>query len=150
MGITVDIDIHAPKEQVWAAISDIGQSATMISGIVAVDILHKPESGLVGLKWTETRVLFGKNASETMWITDCEEGVYYSTRAENHGAVYTSTLSLKEQHGLTRLTHSFSATSGSIPMKIIAWVMGFAMNRSMTKLLLADVNDIKSFVESRA
>lgn len=44
----------------------------MVSGIISLNILHQPEDGLVGLKWEETRKMFGKEASETMWITDYE------------------------------------------------------------------------------
>lgn len=150
MKISVEVDIFAPKGKVWDAITNIGQSADMISGIVALEILHQPEEGLIGLKWTETRKMFGKEATETMWITDSKDLMYYRTRAENHGAVYISELSVAEADNATRLSHSFSIASDSMVSKLLTSVMGVLMKRSMKKLLLRDVNDIKEFVESRA
>lgn len=42
-------------------------------------------SGLVGLKWRETRMLFGKEATAEKWITDAVENECYKTRAESDG-----------------------------------------------------------------
>ena len=148
MRVSVEVDIIAPKEKVWDAITNIGNSTEMISGIVALEILHQPTDGLIGLKWTETRKMFGKEASEIMWITDCEDLAYYSTRAESHGAVYISKLSIVEAGDATRLTLSFSTASDSMVAKFLASVMGVVMKRSMRKMLLNDVNDIKEFIES--
>ena len=57
----------------------------------------KPESGLVGLKWRETRTMFGKSATEVMWITDVVENESYDVRAESHGMVYLSRLSISQE-----------------------------------------------------
>jgi len=90
MNITVAVIINGPKRKVWAAITDIENSANMLSGIIDVKIIEKPPQGLVGLKWLETRKFFGKAASETMWITEAVTNEYFCTRAENGGAVYTT------------------------------------------------------------
>ncbi|MFT5259195.1 MAG: carbon monoxide dehydrogenase subunit G [Saprospiraceae bacterium] len=50
MKITVQIQIDKSKEAVWSAISDIENSAQMISGIIKLTVLEKPMEGLVGLK----------------------------------------------------------------------------------------------------
>jgi hypothetical protein len=42
----------------------------VISSILKITILNKPANDLVGLKWEETREMFGKEAMETIWITD--------------------------------------------------------------------------------
>ena len=85
MKINVDIVINGSNEKVWEVIADIEHSPEVISGIEQVEVLEKPADGLVGLKWKETRTMFGKTATEVMWITDVEEGTSYSTRAESHG-----------------------------------------------------------------
>ena len=148
MNLSVDIEINKPKEVVWSAITDIENCADMISGIIAVEILNQPTDGVVGLKWKETRLMFGKEATETMWITDAEENRYYCTRAESHGSIYITKLSLIESGDLTTLTMAFSAEAESFLVKIISACMSVFIKPSMKKLLQKDLEDIKAFVEA--
>lgn len=149
MKVSVDTEINSPKDKVWDVITDFENSPNVISGIIGLQVLEKPASGLVGFKWKETRKMFGKEAEEMMWITDCEEGQYYATRAENHGAIYRSMLSVEAMDGHnTKLTMSFEGDSDSMFVKIISAVMGFFMKKSMTKMLQDDLDDIKLYVEA--
>lgn len=147
MNITVGVEIDSPKSKVWAAIIDIDNCMDMISGIIDLKMLHKPEEGLIGLKWSETRKMFGKEASETMWITDCKDEDYYCTRAENSGAVYSTTMAVSEAGNKTLLTMSFSDSSDSIFIKMVSSIMGLFIKKSMVKMLEKDLADIKEFVE---
>ena len=147
MKISVEIEIDKPKDLVWYAITDIENWSNMITGIIDLKVLKKPEKGIVGLKWIETRKLFGKESSETMWITDSTEDEYYCTRAENQGAIYVTKMSVDEAAGKTLLNMSFSATSESIFIRFISSIMGFFIKKSMVKMLQKDLDDIKIFME---
>lgn len=147
MIITAQTTINKPKQAVWRAITDIDNCQSMISSILKINILHKPANGLVGLKWEETREMFGKEAMETMWITDAMENEYYSTRAENHGAVYISRLSLKDSGNSTLLTMSFSAIAQSTLAKVLSFLMRPLIKKSINKALIKDLEEIKVFVE---
>lgn len=147
MKINVDIEINSPKNKVWTAITDIKNCTNMISGIIDLEILHQPKEGIVDLKWTETRKIFGKVSSETMWITECQDEEYYCTRAENHGAIYTTKMSVSGVGSKTLLTMVFSGTSESIFVKLISSIMSFFLKKSMVKMLRKDLADIKNFVE---
>ena len=147
MKVSVDIEIEKPKEAVWAAITDIENCDNYISAIVDLKILNKPENGLVGLKWQETRLMFGKQASETMWITESVENEFYCTRAESHGSVYISRLSLSEAGNNTLLTMSFTGEAHTLLVKIVSACMGVFIKNSMKKALYKDLEDIKKYVE---
>ncbi|NKQ37948.1 MAG: hypothetical protein HF967_00440 [Methanosarcinales archaeon] len=147
MKVVVDIDIEKPKQIIWAAITDIENCSNMISSIIDLSILNQPEDGIVGLRWKETRLMFGKEASETMWITDSVVNEYYCTRAESHGSVYITKLSLSETESKTILKMSFTAEAQSMIVKIISACMGFFVNSSMKKALYKDLEDIKKYVE---
>jgi len=147
MKVSTSIDIAKPKEKVWKVITDIENAVGRISSIIDIDVLEKPESGFVGFKWKETRKMFGKEATEVMWVTDSVENEYYSTRAESHGSIYISRLSLTESDGITTLTMSFSGEAQSILAKILSTLMGFLIKGSMAKELQKDLVDIKKFVE---
>ena len=78
-----------------------------ISGINSIEIIQQPSDTMVGLKWKEGRTMFGKEAFETMWVTDAKDNEFYQTRAESHGAVYISRFDLSEENGQCTLTMSF-------------------------------------------
>ena len=97
MLIESQVEIQGSSSAVWNIISDIGNASEAISGIDEVEILEKPDEGLVGLKWRETLTLYEKTATEVMWITEAVENESYTARAESHGCLYFSTLSLAQK-----------------------------------------------------
>lgn len=142
--------INAPRAAVWNVITDIENAAETISGIEKVEILEKPSTGLVGLKWRETRTLFGKTATEVMWITDAEENSFYDTRAESHGAVYTTRISLADQGESTSIKMRFVGKPQTMAAKIMSALMGWMFRGAMQKALVQDLEDIRKAAEERA
>ena len=147
MQTQASIVITSNKEKVWQAIKDIENYQSMISAIMKINILNKPEEGLVGLKWEESREMFGKEAMETMWVTEAVENEYYCTRAENHGAVYLTRLSLQSQGDATKLTTTFTGEAETMVAKILSLLMGVFIKGSLKRALLKDLEDIKARVE---
>ena len=148
MKFEVNTQIHAPKEAVWKTISDIEHSVATVSAIQKIEVLERPEDGLVGFKWRETRAMFGKEVQETMWITDAAENDFYRTRAESHGAVYVSRLSVAEEAGTTTLTMSFTSEAQSLVARIMSVVMMPFFKGATIKALHQDLADIKAAVEA--
>jgi uncharacterized protein YndB with AHSA1/START domain len=147
MLVEVQVTIKGSRDAVWAAVTDIENAASFISGIDKMEILDQPANGLVGLKWRETRMLFGKPATADKWITEAAENSFYKTRAESDGFVFLSTLQMSESSGGITLTsihdsqpQTFMAKFMSIPMRL--FFKGVAK-----KALLQDLDDIKAAVE---
>ena len=147
MGVKSEISIAASPEQVWKVITDIERSAEFISGIDEVKILNQPNSGIVGLKWEETRTMFGRSASEVMWITEVKQNVSYSTRAEHPGLVYISNFTLENVNGGTKLIMSFDPTVSGLARRIFSAVSGFLFKGATKKMIAQDLEDIKKAVE---
>ena len=147
MKVTLDIHINGPKEAVWKVISNIENSVNTLEGIEKIEILNKPDKGIVGLKWIETRTLFGKTATETMWITEAEENSFYRTRAESHGAIYITELRISEQNDGSLLTMEFGSTLVSFGAKLMNVLFGFMFRNATKKALAKDLEDIKAAVE---
>jgi hypothetical protein len=148
MLVEAQVTINGSRAAVWAAITDIENASEIISGILNIEVLEKPANGLVGLKWRETRMLFGKPATVEKWITDAAENEFYKTRAEDSGFVFLSTMSISESsRGITLTSAHDSEPQGiaarlkSIPMVLFKGVV--------KKALLQDLNDIKSAVEQQ-
>ena len=150
MKIKVEVPIKGTNEDIWKVITDIENSPVNISGIEKVDIHNNPGDRLVGLKWTETRTLFGKTATETMWITEAEKNKYYKTRAESHGAVYTSFLQIFKKEDESYLGMEFNSEAQSFAAKLMAGVFGLMFKNATRKAPYKDLLDIKKVVESKS
>ncbi len=148
MKLSCTIPIKASREDIWKVITDIDNAAQRISGIEKVDVLEKPTSGIVGFKWTETRIMFGKEATETMWITEAEENAYYKTRAESHGAVYISEMRIEESDNGNTLTMAFEGQPQTFLAKLMGFIFSGMMKGSMKKVMMKDLEDIKKALES--
>ena len=147
MTVTVTEEINAPAAAVWNLVTDIDRWTDRISGIVSVEVVERPASGIVGLKWREKRILFGKEAVETMWISAAEPQHWYETTAINHGAVYSTRISLEEKNDRVSLTATFCTKPTTIGAKLMS-VFAFLFNGTMRKLLQQDLRDIRTAVES--
>jgi len=147
MKLSVSTNINSSTDDVWKAITDFENCANWMNGIIDLEILDEPEQGLVGFMWLETREFFGKTAVETMWITDYVDGESYTTRAENHGAVYISKLTVIPHGENTLLTMEFSGSSDSLFVRLLSSLMAVFVKKSMVKMLEDDLADIKKHVE---
>ncbi len=148
MQLSIEVPVNAPKHDVWTAITDIERSAERISGIEKVEVLEAPGDGLIGLKWRETRTMFGKTATETMWITDAVEDQFYTTEAQSHGSIYRSKMSIREKDGVTVLGMDFGAEPQTFGAKLMWAATGFMFKGATEKALRQDLDDIKASVEA--
>jgi carbon monoxide dehydrogenase subunit G len=148
MRVRAEIDIQAPQKAVWEIVTDIGNAAGRITAIEKIEILERPKDKFVGLKWRETRTMFGKTATEVMWITKAKAPESYETRAESHGSIYTSRLSLSPKDGGTHLSMEFIGQPVALSAKIMWGLMGFMFKGATRKALAKDLEDIKKAAES--
>ena len=150
MIVDAQVTINGSRAAIWAAIANIEHASETISGIENIEVLEKPANGLVGLRWRETRMLFGKPATVEKWITDAAANAFYKTRAESDGFVFLATISISENSsgGMT-LTSSHDSQPQAIVAKLMSIPMGLLFKGVARKALLQDLNDIKSAVERK-
>ena len=146
MIVEAQVTINGSKAAIWAAITNIENASETISGIENIEVLEKPANGLVGLKWRETRTLFGKPATAEKWITDAAENEFYKTRAESHGFVFLSTISISESSGGITLTSSHDSKPQGIVARLQSIPM-FLFKGVVKKALVQDLDDYKTAVE---
>jgi hypothetical protein len=148
MIVEAQVTIKGSQSAIWAAIADIEHAAETISGIKKIEVLEKPTNGLVGLRWRETRMYFGKPAVVEKWITDAAQNEFYKTRAESEGFVFLTTMSLSQTSSGVVL----ASAHDSMPQGIVAALKSIPMplfKGMLKKALLQDLNDIKSAVEKK-
>jgi len=148
MTVEAEVTIKGTTAAVWSAITDIGHAAESISGIEKIELIEQPKDGLVGLRWRETRIYFGKPATVEKHITEAVDNRFCTTQAESDGFVFLSTMTLSESGSGVTLTSSHDtrpqglvARLKSIPMPLFRGIL--------KKALLQDLTDIKTLVERR-
>lgn len=142
------VTINGSRAAIWAAITDIEHAAEIISGIEKVEVVEKPASGLAGLKWRETRILFGKPATAEKWITEAAENAFYKTRAESDGFVFLTTTSISESDGTGfTLTSSHDSQPQGFVARLMSIPMGLFFKGVAKRAILQDLNDVKAVVE---
>jgi hypothetical protein len=146
MLVEAQITINGSKAAIWAAIINIENASETISGIKTIEVLERPANGLVGLKWRETRMLFGKAATVEKWITDAAENEFFKTRAEDGGFIFWTTKSISESSGGMTLTEAHESKPQTIVARL-SLPMLFLFKGAVKKALLQDLIDIKAAVE---
>jgi hypothetical protein len=148
MLVEAQLPINGSKEAVWAAITNIENAAEIISGIEKIEVVEKPANGLVGLRWRETRMLFGKPATVEKWITEAADNAFFQTRAEDGGFAFLTTMRISESpNGTITLTSSHDSQPQTIGARFMSIPMGLFFKGVIRKAILQDLHDIKSAVE---
>lgn len=145
--IEVSETVRAPIEEVFAIASDIPRAAERVEGIESIEMVSDGPVGK-GTRWRETRLMFGKRATEEMWITAWDPPRGYVVEAESCGCHYRSVLSFDEvAENETRMVMTWSGTANTFMAKVMMVVFA-GMRRSMVKLIAADLRDIKGHCEA--
>ncbi len=147
MIVEAQVTIHGARAALWAAITDIEHAANRISGIEKIVIVDQPANGLVGLKWRETRILFGEPATVEKWITEASEGEWYRTEAQDSGFVFVTTKRLVKSNGSLILSESHESHPQTFAARMKMIPMSLLFKGVIRKFLLQDLNDIKAAVE---
>lgn len=146
MTVEAHLTINASKAAVWDATTDIARFAELLSGVEKIEVIEKPATGLVGLKWKETRILFGKPATVEKWITEVKENEFYTTRAEQDGLVFITTNRISGSDGHVVLTGIHETQPQGFAAKLKSLPMAF-FNGVIRKAILQDLKNVKKAVE---
>ncbi len=145
--VTTRRTIQAPAERVWALATDIPGSAETMSGINRIEMLSEGAFG-PGTRWRETRTMFGREATEEMWVGTVDPGRSYTVEAESHGARYRSTFTFTAvTPRQTEVVLEFGAQPQGTVAKVLAKVTGPVASRSVAKALQQDLDDLAAAAE---
>lgn len=147
--VTVERRIAAPTAQVWEALTDVEASPRLVDGIERVEMLNGPPFD-VGTRWRETRRMFGKEATEEMYVTACEAPERYVVEADSRGVHYTSEFTLApEQDEATTVSLAFSSETDKQSLTgTMGKFLGGISSKAVAKSLAKDLEDIAAAVES--
>lgn len=145
----VSTTMHAPPERVFEVMCDFEHAADRISAITKVE-MHTDGPTRVGTRFTETRIMFGKEATETMEVTALEPGRGYTLEASSHGCKYVSHLRCEPAGEGTKVEFEMHATPLSFGAKVMCILMAPVMKGSVCKAMAKDFEDLRAVVEAPA
>ena len=148
MMMSESITINAPRERVFEIASDIPRAAERIPDITKVEMLGEGPVGK-GTRWRETRVMFGKEHTETLEIADFRVPEFYAVTAHNCGTDYLTTFDFKSNGPeSTTLTFAFQGTPTTFMARVMGAIMAPLLKKTMQKCLRSDLESIKRACEA--
>ena len=149
--ISLSRRVTASPEQVWGVLTDIPGAAETLSGVRGIEMLSEPPYG-VGTRWRETRTMFGKTATEELWVSAADAPSSTVVEAESAGTHYVTTFTVTPEGQASILTMEFSVelVSGSRVHRFFWKAFGKAGLRVVTKTLRVDLDDIAVAAEKAA
>ncbi|NDJ78427.1 MAG: SRPBCC family protein [Chloroflexi bacterium] len=148
MKVRLAKDIAAPANITFDVFTDLNKAQDRIDGITRLEILSEQSHG-VGTRWRETRLMFGREATEEMEISAFEPNHSYEVVASSHGANYHTIYTFTEVDGGTRVEMVFTGTPVSLVAKLMA-PLGFLFQGSTRTALDADMDNLKAVCEQMA
>ena len=158
MRMFCSVHIDAPQEAIFRVASDFPNAPSVVSAIERVEMLSPATDGSpvgVGTRFKETRIMFGKQATETMDVTEFDPPRAYTLTAESHGMRYASRVTVLEEQpgrvgGGCRLSFDFTGTPLSLGAKAMSPIFGLMMKGAMRKAMDKDLAEIKHHAERRS
>ena len=138
----ISIDIQAPVETVFAALSEIETFPNRAEGIAAVEILTEQKHG-VGTRFRETRIMNGREAVAELEVTECVDNERIRIVCDQGGAVWDTVFLVSPTETGTQLEMTMDAK----PYKLMAKIMTPLINGTIKKFVRRDMEELKAWCE---
>jgi uncharacterized protein YndB with AHSA1/START domain len=145
----LEADIDAPRPQVFRALTDLEAAREWMPDLEEIEVLSDTADG-EGLRWRETRTMFGREASEVMEVTAYEPNEHLhvfadGTEGSSGRGKYDFDYRLTETEGGTHVTLDAEITDMGFFMGLI----GKLMKGTFKKAIQKDLNAMKAWLEDR-
>ena len=147
MPITSNIQIAAPRDQVFGLFTDFASLAEHIEPITEIKMLTEGPVA-VGTRFAETRIMFKKAATEEMEVTQFEPNERYLLEAQSCGAHYLSEYQFTEKDDKTVVKMTFNARPVSLFAKLMT-PLSFLMKGMLQKCIDEDLQMLKKVAETK-
>jgi hypothetical protein len=147
-GFNMSKHIDAPVETVFRVFSDLPNAAGRCQGIKKLEMLTPGPVG-AGSRFRETRVVFGREATEEMYVSEFQPPHRYDVRCESCGAAYHTMFAFRPDGSGTMVDMTFDIQAISFFAKLMKPLSGLMMG-PMKKCMEQDLTDLKKFAEANA
>lgn len=146
MKMMLESHVAAAPAEVFAAYTDLRTAPERVEGIKSLELLTEDAIG-AGTRFRETRVMFGRDATEEMEITSFDPPNEYTVEADSCGAHFATVFRfVADGKGGTNVTMTMQTKATSLGAKLFA-PLGFLFAGSMKKCMRRDLDDLKRHLE---
>ncbi|MBX9626344.1 MAG: SRPBCC family protein [Gemmataceae bacterium] len=146
-GFTVSQTVAAPPAETFAVFSDLDHAAGRIAEIVRIEKLTPGPVG-VGTRFKETRVMFGREATETFEFTEYTPGVAYAFVGVNCGVEYRCRFAFAPEGAGTRVDVTFRTRALNLWAKLFT-PLAYLMRGMMRRCMARDLDQLRAAAEAR-
>ena len=147
-GFKVEVHIKATPDVVFERAGDPRRWAESISGITKVEVVSDGPIG-VGTRFRETRIMFGREATEEMEFTSYDPPHGFTLDCQSCGCRFQSVHTFTANGTGTDAELKFEA----LPLTFVARVIGFLMRpmfKMMVKGCTKDLESLRQSIEGQA
>jgi uncharacterized protein YndB with AHSA1/START domain len=146
--LTVHREIRAPRDRVWAALTDLERAPEMLRGVARVERVEGTGYA-VGTRWRETRKMFGKDETQTLEVSECDPPRRATVTTRAAGVEYRTVHTLEPTDEGTLVTVCFGAShpDPNLLQRLTATLFGRVGAAVTTRLLSQDLADLAAWVE---
>lgn len=145
--VSISRRIAAPIDVVFDLCSDIEHAAGRIKAIKRIEMLTPGQVG-VGTRFKETRIMFGREATEEMTFTGFEPPHGYVLEAHSCGTHYRTEFRLTPEGNQTIVQVTFNARPESLVARLLSPLM-WLMKGMLVKCLTQDLDDVQAAAEAK-
>lgn len=149
MKLVLEETVNAPQTETFQVFSDLRNAASRIDSIQSLELLSNGPVGK-GTRFRETRVMFGKEATEEMEITAFDPPNSYAVEGDSCGAHFHTVYTFAGNSQQTKVTMTMTSTAHTFFAKVMGPVMGVLMGPAMKKAMRQDHAQLKAAAESVA
>lgn len=148
-GYTLSFHYNAPQDRVFDVLTDFEHMAEHIDGIIKLEVLTEGPVG-VGLRFHETRKMFGRESTELIEIVEFDPGKSSTASCTSCGATLSWRFDLHSAlEGGTDVQFSLNIKPESLFAKLAAPLSGLMM-KGLKKSMVQDLEDLRPHIENAA
>ena len=140
--------VNAPVDVVFDKHTDFGKAADIVENIVNVEMLTDGPVGK-GTRFRETRIMFGREATEELEVTEFQPQRRCTVSADSCGSHFQSTFHFTPQNGGTLVEMEMVTKANSLFARLM-WPVGKLMMPTMKKMMQSDMDQVKAACENRS
>jgi len=134
-------NIDAPPEKVFQIFADLSNAERNIESIKKIEMLTEGAVGQ-GTRWRETREIFGKQATEEMWISDWRPPRAYTVACDSCGVHYETELVFQGSGSGTEVVMRMHVKPQTLKAKLLA-PLGILFAGVFKKCMRKDIDDLR-------
>ncbi len=138
----------ATPENTFDILTDLSRAVERIRGIVKVQVLTDGPIG-VGTRWNETRIVFKRECTEELEITEFDAPSFFRVEADSCGCRYRTDFTITPDSGGANVELMFAAQPLTLMAKLMA-PLGKLMMKSCAKAFEQDLDDLQAAAEGRS